>query len=658
MKVDYTNCSQGCDGSAQKNITLTTPFHIDGPLKGCPDASLLFNARKGLLPVNCSWQVLDHTGAVVQNGAGLMDGFTYNAIHGSGSFTVIATQPDPNLTCNTEYRWGFRVLDPLPLVDSITGPELICPGDAYTYIGHSTQTQYNLLWTITNGNQVDDVVLDQTVVTWAASGGPYQLALRHQLRSEPGCLSDPILMNVLPFTAGTISGDPEVCLGEIQEYTLTPDLPELSIVWSIQPQHAGVLHESPVASRTEVQWLQPGNATLQADVCGIPVQLPVLVHDLPNPTVIHPVGICLGSQATVSTTQAYSSYAWFNKDQGVVSTNATTDLDPDTWLLGVEDSYGCRDTVSFTMVEWPLPEITLSSPDPHGFCPANGEPAPTLYTLIDDIGYQLSWYLDDTYILWAKGQTAVGSQFGTYHVVATDQNGCTNTSNKVVVYEYCDPNGVCNGNCNCSKVPCPEVSLNMFPGAYCHERSYSATSSGPALTNGFWRVYDINLPLPVQINGNSINYTYPKAGYYTLYFGADVGGKFCDGAFIDTIPVSADFFASAVCDGQVMSFTDRSTYLPKFSITDWHWDFGDPASGAANSSLLKHPDHMFTASGTYTVTLTITSSTGCESRIMRQVTVRPRPGLSISGPSFVCEAIGTEWIGGSPDQIVDWSLGF
>ena len=148
---------------------------------------------------------------------------TYNAIHGSGSFTVIATLPDPNLTCNTEYRWGFRVLDPLPLVDSITGPELICPGDAYTYIGHSTQTQYNLLWTITNGNQVDDVVLDQTVVTWAASGGPYQLALRHQLRSEPGCLSDPILMNVLPFTAGTISGDPEVCLGEIQEYTLTPD---------------------------------------------------------------------------------------------------------------------------------------------------------------------------------------------------------------------------------------------------------------------------------------------------------------------------------------------------------------------------------------------------------------------------------------------------
>ncbi|MCF8239091.1 MAG: gliding motility-associated C-terminal domain-containing protein [Saprospiraceae bacterium] len=659
VKVDYENCSQGCSGSAQKNIVLTTPFYIDGPLKGCPDASILFKAKKGLLPVNCNWKVVDQQGMVVKTGVGMTGQFTYDAIHGSGSYTVIASQPNPNLTCNAEYRWGFRILDPLPLVDSITGPQLICPGDAYTYVGHSTQTQYNLIWTIANGGQVSETVLDQTVVTWAASGGPYQLELRHQLRSEPGCLSDPIAVTVLPFTTGAINDDPEVCLGEIQEYVISPDLPELSVSWSIQPQDAGVIRESTIAGRTEVQWLQPGNATLQAEVCGVQVLLPVVVHDLPQPNIIHPTGVCLGSQATVSTTQAYTSYVWYNDGSGVVSTNATADLDPDTWLLGVEDNYSCRDTVSFTMIEWPLPEITLSSPDPHGFCPANGETPPTLYTLIDDVGYQLSWYLDDTYILWAKGQTATGSQFGFYHVVATDQNGCTNTSNKVEVFEYCDGNGgMCTGSCSGVGAPCPEMTLNIIPGSYCNERSYSATSSGPAMANGFWKVYDINLPGPVQINQDIINYTYPKAGYYTLYFGADLGGKFCDAAFIDTIPVSADFFASAVCEGQVMSFTDRSTYLPKFSITDWSWDFGDPASGAANSSLVKHPDHAFSSAGTYTVTLTITSSTGCDSRITRQVVVRPAPSLSINGPAMVCEETGTEWYGGSPDQIVDWSWNF
>ncbi len=658
VKVDYTNCSQGCDGSAQKNIVLTTPFHIDGPLKGCLDASMQFNALKGLLPVNCTWKVLDPKGAVVKNGVGTTDVFTYDAVHGSGSFTVIAIQPDPNLTCNSEYRWGFRILDPLPVADSITGPELVCPGDAYTYVGHTSQSQYDLVWTVYNDGQQSKTALDQMVVTWAVSGGPYQLELRHQLRSEPGCLSDPIAMTVLPFTTGTISGDPEVCLGEIAEYALAPNLPELSISWSIQPKSAGVLRESNIPGKTEVQWLQAGNAILQAVVCGVQVQLPVLVHDLPQPTVVHPAGVCLGGQASVSTSQAYVSYIWFNQSAGVASTSATPDLEPDTWLLGVEDNYGCRDTVSFTMVEWPLPEITLSSPDPHGFCPANGELPPILYTLIDDIGYQLSWYLDNSYILWAKGQTATGSQFGTYHVVATDQNGCTNTSNKVVVFEYCDPNGVCNGNCTCNKVPCPEVSLNIIPGAYCNERSYSATSSGPALANGFWRVYDINLPSPVQINGDNINYLYPKAGYYTLYYGADVGGKFCDGAFIDTIPVSADFFVTSVCDGQVMSFTDRSTYLPKFSITDWSWDFGDPPSGGSNTSTDTHPDHIFTSAGIYTVTLTITSSTGCNSRISRQVLVRQNPTLSISGPSSICEKVGTSWVGSSPNQIVDWSWNF
>lgn len=657
VKVDYANCSQGCDGSAQKNIVLTTPFHIDGPLKGCPDASIQFKSLKGTLPVNCTWKVLDHKGAVVKTGVGTSDAFTYDAIHGSGSYTVIATQPDPNLTCNSEYRWGFRILDPLPMADSITGPELICPGDAYTYIGHSTQSQYNLVWTIQNGSQVDEVVMDQTVVTWSATG-PYQLALRHQLRSEPGCLSDPIAMTVLPYTTGSITGDPEVCLGEIKEYSLTPNQPELSVTWSIQPKDAGVLREGSVPGKTELQWLSPGNATLLAEVCGVQVQLPVLVHDLPQPTVIHPAGVCSGGQASVSTSQAYVSYVWYNKTAGVVSTSATPDLDPDTWLLGVEDAYGCRDTVGFTMVEWPLPEITLSSPDPHGFCPANGELPPTLYTLIDDIGYQLSWYLDDAHILWAKGQTATGSQFGTYHVIATDQNGCTNTSNKVVVFEYCDPGGVCTGNCTCNKVPCPELGLNIIPGSYCNERSYSATSTGPAISNGFWKIYDINLPNPVQINMNDINYTYPKAGYYTLYFGADLGGQFCDAAFIDTIPVSADFFATAVCDGQVMSFTDRSTYLPKFSITDWSWDFGDPASGAANASTDKHPDHVFSAAGTYTVTLMITASTGCISRISRQVLVRQNPTLSIGGPATICEKVGSRWIGSSPNQIVDWSWNF
>lgn len=658
VQVDYTNCSQGCAGSAQKPVVLTTAFHIAGPLKGCPQEQLTFDARRNLTPIACNWTVLDAQGNVVETGVGTTTSFTYSALHGSGSFAVVASQPNPSLTCNETYRWAFQVLDQLPIADSITGPEWICPGDAYTYIGHSSHPLYDMEWTIQNGALKDIKVLDQIVLTWNAVNGPYELALRHLLRQQPGCVSDPVVLAVQPVSGLAVTGDPDACLGAVSTYSLMPEVTALDVNWTIQPSTAGVIRPGLLPGTADVQWLIPGNATLQATVCGVVAQMPVVIHDRPQPTINAPAGVCQGEQASVSVLEAFIQFGWYDETNGQFSSSPAPDLSPGTWLLGVEDTYGCRDTVSFTLIEWPLPEVTLSSPDPHGFCPAMGEPAPTLYALSDQGGYQVSWYLDNNFILWAKGQSAVGSQFGTYQLVATDQNGCTNTSNEVVVFEFCSVDQVCTGNCTCSKIPCPELSLNTTPGVYCHERSYQAVSSGPAISNALWRVYDIALPTPVDFTSETINYTYSKAGYYTLYFGADLGGKFCDAAFIDTIPVSADFFAVAACEGQAMSFTDRSTYLPNYSITGWTWDFGDPASGAANVSSDQHPDHVFATPGIYTVTLTVQSNTGCDSRITRQVEVRANPVLSATGPVDICEVTNGEWQGESPDRIVDWLWDF
>jgi gliding motility-associated-like protein len=40
------------------------------------------------------------------------------------------------------------------------------------------------------------------------------------------------------------------------------------------------------------------------------------------------------------------------------------------------------------------------------------------------------------------------------------------------------------------------------------------------------------------------------------------------------------------------------------------WDFGDPASGAANTSTLESPTHTFSSAGTYTVTVTVQTPDG------------------------------------------------
>jgi hypothetical protein len=55
-----------------------------------------------------------------------------------------------------------------------------------------------------------------------------------------------------------------------------------------------------------------------------------------------------------------------------------------------------------------------------------------------------------------------------------------------------------------------------------------------------------------------------------------------------------------------VNFTDQSSNGP----TAWSWDFGDPASGASNSSTAQHPTHTFAAPGTYTVTMTPSNANG------------------------------------------------
>jgi len=50
-----------------------------------------------------------------------------------------------------------------------------------------------------------------------------------------------------------------------------------------------------------------------------------------------------------------------------------------------------------------------------------------------------------------------------------------------------------------------------------------------------------------------------------------------------------------------VNFSDLSYFEPN----TWLWDFGDPASGAANMSQDTSPLHLYTAPGNYTVCLTV-----------------------------------------------------
>jgi gliding motility-associated-like protein len=86
----------------------------------------------------------------------------------------------------------------------------------------------------------------------------------------------------------------------------------------------------------------------------------------------------------------------------------------------------------------------------------------------------------------------------------------------------------------------------------------------------------------------------------------------------------ANFTGDSVCLHDSTQFTDMSTIVGG-SITGWSWNFGDPPSGANNTSTLQNPKHVFSGPGTYTVTLTAQTAAGCDSTIKKTVTVYPPP---------------------------------
>jgi len=123
--------------------------------------------------------------------------------------------------------------------------------------------------------------------------------------------------------------------------------------------------------------------------------------------------------------------------------------------------------------------------------------------------------------------------------------------------------------------------------------SFQITTTWPGATTGDFQ----DMVLPVQLR--------PVQGP-TANFGSDKGGG------TNPLPVQ---------------FTDES--LPGDSaITSWFWDFGD-----SQTSALQNPSHSYTAAGTYTVALTVTTAVGQSTKSYPgAIYVQPTPIATIAQP--------------------------
>lgn len=152
----------------------------------------------------------------------------------------------------------------------------------------------------------------------------------------------------------------------------------------------------------------------------------------------------------------------------------------------------------------------------------------------------------------------------------------------------------------------PVVSITRTPsGAVCVGTgvAFTATNAGGPATY-LWNFGDA-----VTATGQSAVHAYGAPGTYTVWLTATNG---CGTSVVSaTVTVNTGPTAGFVRDpagdvilGVTVQFTDTSTGGP----TAWLWDFGDGVT-----STVQHPTHAYTATGTYSVTLTVSNGCGASS---------------------------------------------
>ena len=129
------------------------------------------------------------------------------------------------------------------------------------------------------------------------------------------------------------------------------------------------------------------------------------------------------------------------------------------------------------------------------------------------------------------------------------------------------------------------------------------------------------------------------------------------------LPTPNFTFNTPSCETRTISFTDGSA-PNQGTLASWSWNFGDPGSGAANTSTLQNPVHTFAVAGVYNVTLTATSTLGCNSIPPRTiaVTINARPQAGFIIPEVCLSDTYAQFLDTSkvalPGTLVAWAWNF
>nr|MBS0036947.1 gliding motility-associated C-terminal domain-containing protein [Saprospiraceae bacterium] len=643
VAVLIEDCTRGCQQVDTLFLNLSQPYQITGSAFLCPGETGSWKAGSGANPVPSTWEIYDEGGVLVHSENSPTSILNFSPDE-SGMFSVVG-YPEAGNFCDPHSSLNFWIHQPVVVEPEIEGPEVICPGQYYSYNAVVSDGQgIYLEWVVYNGADTLFYTGEEIRIQWGN-----EMLRRIEVRAVDiltACTGEFTVMEVVEYETLEWTGRQLVCVFSEEVYTVD-SIFEDGLEWTLSDPDMGVIIDYPDHQSVRVKWFGTGEAELEVEFCGLQYSNTITVLGDPAPEIAtESTVVCLNGTTSASTTEEYETYSWF-RDEALVCQDSVCDLGRGRYLLVVEDSLGCSGRVRFEIGDLDLPGVSIKNIDPAGMC--DGDSVRIVANVFNLPGYTFTWYFNGM-PLPNDSDTLVAYQFGEYYLEAVhDATGCKVESSELVICEHCDP-GTLWYYClvpgegpplppDYPPTPCdpidgsPEGAFSIINS--CTEFEFYTNNPDLIEESIFWIIRD-GATRNYYI-GSPVDHTFSNPGTQRIsVFGSIINAlgdtvSLCPHIFDVVVPATIDFGFSFACEGDEMFFNPISKLGGGgIGISDYSWDFGDPLSGANNQSSLSFPSHIFSSSGLFNVKLTVTTTLGCEVEKEKQVRVRPLPDADFS----------------------------
>ncbi|MGB0428996.1 MAG: pectinesterase family protein [Bacteroidia bacterium] len=266
--------------------------------------------------------------------------------------------------------------------------------------------------------------------------------------------------------------------------------------------------------------------------------------------------------------------------------------------LAIATDSGCVDTMYGNAITHPKPMASFTNDNECHHTQSDFTNASTV--AYGTLSY--AWnFGDNTNTSTSTNPSLTYSNDGNYNVelIATSNNGCKDTTTiTTTIYPTPNPDFTATEECYTNTTNFTN-STNITSGTY----------------NSSWDFDDGN-----SSSLSNPNNTYSAAGTYTVKLKATSTANGCEDSVSKSVTVNplptSSFAVTNMCYGDTMSVTNNSTGA---GLT-YQWYFGD-----GNTSTDQTPIHVYANSGTYTVSLVVTTNKGCKDSSSAQTSVATQP---------------------------------